>query len=61
MATVQASGFTDPAFISEIGIPTVLLGPSGEGAHAEVEWVSISETIACSDVLYAVANALGTA
>lgn len=55
---VGMSYWADSAFISESGIPTVLLGPSGEGAHAEVEWVSISDTIACAAVLYAAAKAL---
>lgn len=55
---VGMSYWADSAFLSALGIPTVLLGPSGEGAHAEVEWVSISETIACADVLLACARAL---
>ncbi|CCG02590.1 M20/M25/M40 family metallo-hydrolase [Blastococcus saxobsidens] len=58
---VGMSYWADSAFISALGIPTVLLGPSGEGAHAEVEWVSISETIACADVLYTAAEALAAA
>lgn len=55
---VGMSYWADSAFISESGIPTVLLGPSGEGAHAEVEWVSIADTIACAEVLSAAAKAL---
>ena len=38
------SYWADSAFIAAAGIPTVLFGPAGEGAHAAVEWVSISST-----------------
>ncbi|WP_157545893.1 M20/M25/M40 family metallo-hydrolase [Microtetraspora fusca] len=48
----------DSAFISSLGIPTVLFGPSGEGAHADVEWVSIADTVACAKVLVSAAAAL---
>lgn len=34
--------WTDAALIAGAGIPTVLFGPSGEGAHAEVEWVDLA-------------------
>ena len=36
--------WTDAAFIAAAGIPTVLFGPGGEGAHAVEEWVSIADT-----------------
>jgi acetylornithine deacetylase len=49
------SYWADSAFISAAGIPTVLFGPDGDGAHAEVEWVSIPGTIACAQVLTAAA------
>jgi acetylornithine deacetylase len=34
--------WTDAALFAAAGIPTVLFGPAGEGAHATVEWVSLS-------------------
>ena len=34
--------WTDAALIAGAGIPTVLFGPAGEGAHAEVEWVDLA-------------------
>ena len=34
--------WTDAALIAGAGIPTVLYGPAGEGAHATVEWVSLT-------------------
>jgi acetylornithine deacetylase len=45
------SYWADSAFIAAAGIPTVLFGPDGEGAHAEVEWVSIPGTVACTRAL----------
>ena len=49
------SYWADSAFISAAGIPTVLFGPDGDGAHAEVEWVSLPGTIACTATLTAAA------
>jgi acetylornithine deacetylase len=39
-----ASYWADAAFIAAAGIPTVMFGPVGEGAHAAEEWVSIAST-----------------
>jgi acetylornithine deacetylase len=39
-----ASYWADAAFIAAAGIPTVMYGPGGEGAHAQTEWVSVSDT-----------------
>jgi acetylornithine deacetylase/succinyl-diaminopimelate desuccinylase-like protein len=52
---IGASYWADSAFIAAHGIPTVLFGPGGEGAHALEEWVSIQDTIACTRVLSGVA------
>ena len=49
------SYWADSAFIAAAGIPTVLFGPNGDGAHAATEWVSISGTIQCARTLRAVA------
>ena len=49
------SYWADSAFIAAAGIPTVLYGPHGDGAHAKTEWVSISGTIQCARTLTAVA------
>lgn len=40
VAVAGLSYWADAAFLASRGIPTVLFGPGGEGAHAEVEWVS---------------------
>jgi len=49
------SYWADSAFIAAAGIPTVLFGPSGDGAHAEAEWVSAASVVACADTLTTVA------
>jgi acetylornithine deacetylase len=53
-----ASYWADAAFIAAAGIPTVLFGPSGEGAHALEEWVSLSDTEAVARTLTGVAERL---
>jgi acetylornithine deacetylase/succinyl-diaminopimelate desuccinylase-like protein len=45
------SYWADSAFLSARGIPTVLFGPGGEGAHADVEWVSLTDTVDCARIL----------
>ena len=37
-----SGGWMDSAILGAAGIPSVLFGPSGEGAHAAQEWVSLS-------------------
>ena len=59
-ATGTLSGWADSAFIAAAGIPTVLYGPDGAGAHADVEWVSRSGTRTCAAVLTALAVAFCT-
>ena len=51
-----ASYWADAAFIAAAGIPTVLFGPGGEGAHAAVEWVSLSDTESVTRTLLEVAR-----
>jgi acetylornithine deacetylase len=51
-----ASYWADAAFIAAAGIPTVMFGPSGEGAHALEEWVSLSDTEAVTRTLIGVAT-----
>ena len=43
-AIAGASYWADAAFIQAAGIPTVMFGPGGEGAHAVEEWVSLADT-----------------
>jgi acetylornithine deacetylase len=48
--------WADSALIGAAGIPTVLFGPAGEGAHAAVEWVDLASAERCREVLLAVAS-----
>jgi acetylornithine deacetylase len=50
-----ASYWADAAFIAAAGIPTVMFGPAGEGAHAADEWVSVSSTEQVARTLVATA------
>lgn len=48
------SGWMDSAILGAAGIPTVIFGPSGEGAHAVEEWVELESVEQCARVLLAV-------
>ena len=48
----------DMALMNEAGIPTVCFGPSGEGEHADVEWVDVASVQRCVDVYVEVARRL---
>jgi acetylornithine deacetylase len=50
--------WTDAALLGAAGIPTVLFGPAGEGAHAEVEWVDLPSVVRVHDVLVEAAREL---
>ena len=41
----------DAAFIQAAGIPTVVFGPDGGGAHSKQEWVDLASVAACSAAL----------
>jgi acetylornithine deacetylase len=47
----------DAAFVAAAGIPTVVFGPDGGGAHAVEEWVELDSVRACAEVLLATARA----
>lgn len=46
-----SAGWMDSAILGAAGIPTVLFGPSGEGAHAAEEWVSFSSIMKGATIL----------
>ena len=54
-ATIGHAAWMDAAVLSAAGIPTVVFGPSGAGAHAVEEWVDVSSVERCAEVLEAVA------
>jgi acetylornithine deacetylase len=41
----------DSAILGRAGIPTIILGPSGEGAHAAVEYVVLEDVMSCAAVI----------
>lgn len=55
-----ADAWMDAALLQGAGIPTVVFGPGGAGAHAHEEWVSISQVATCATVLERAARAFCT-
>lgn len=55
---VGVSYWADSALLAAVGIPTVLFGPIGEGAHAEVEWVDVASLERCVEIYSAAAAEL---
>jgi acetylornithine deacetylase len=43
--------WTDAALMHQAGIPSVILGPRGEGKHGLVEWVDTESVISCARIL----------
>lgn len=41
----------DSALLSAVGIPCVIFGPAGAGAHALTEWVDLASVQKCVDIL----------
>jgi len=48
-----ATAWMDSALLSSAGIPTVVFGPGGEGAHAVEEWADLEQVQHCSEILLA--------
>jgi acetylornithine deacetylase len=48
--------WADSALFAAAGIPTVLFGPKGEGAHAAEEWVDVKSAERCAALYTAVAR-----
>ena len=53
---VGAPFWTDAALIAAAGIPTILCGPAGEGAHAEEEWVDLASLVRLREVVLQIAR-----
>jgi acetylornithine deacetylase len=53
---VGADYWADSALLAEAGIPTVLFGPAGGGAHADDEWVDLASVERVRDALIATAR-----
>jgi acetylornithine deacetylase len=54
---VGVSFWADSGLIAGAGMPTVLFGPIGDGAHADVEWVDLDSLERVRDVVLATAAA----
>ena len=48
--TAGVGYWTDAAVFAEAGIPALLFGPSGEGAHEAMEWVDVESVLRCAQV-----------
>jgi len=48
--------WADAAFIAAAGIPTVMFGAGGTGAHAVEEWVSVADAVTVTRTLIAAAQ-----
>ena len=46
--------WADSALIAASGTPTVIFGPGGAGAHADVEWVDLVQLDRCAEALVSV-------
>jgi acetylornithine deacetylase len=45
------SAWLDAAILGRAGIPTVILGPGGTGAHAAVEYVNLQDVFDCAKII----------
>jgi len=52
-----ATFWMDSALLSAAGIPTVVFGPGGTGAHAVIEWVDLAQVAQCIEIYTATARA----
>jgi acetylornithine deacetylase len=48
---VGAPFWMDAAFFAGAGIPTVVIGPDGAGAHSTEEWVDLGSVEKCRKIL----------
>lgn len=55
---VGVSYWMDMSLMNAAGIPTVCYGPSGEGEHADVEWVDVASVEKCVAVYVRAAEEL---
>lgn len=53
-----AGGWMDSALLGAAGIPTVILGPRGDGAHAIEEWVDLDSCLVCAAMYEEIARRL---
>lgn len=56
-AIAGESGWMDSAILAAAGIPTVIFGPDGAGAHADIEWVDLDSLEQSRQIYVAAARA----
>ncbi|UBV44668.1 ArgE/DapE family deacylase (plasmid) [Deinococcus taeanensis] len=56
-AVIGQTFWMDSAFLAAAGIPTVVFGPRGGGAHATEEWVDLASAEQCRQILTATLRA----
>ncbi len=49
-ALIGSSWWMDSALFAAAGVPTVVLGPAGAGAHAREEWVNLESVAHCQAI-----------
>jgi acetylornithine deacetylase len=55
---VGHGAWMDAAILSAAGIPTVVLGPAGDGHHGVEEWVDLASVQATADILHVAIDGL---
>ncbi len=48
---ISSTAWMDSALLAAAGIPTVVFGPGGAGAHAVVEWADLDQVERCAEIL----------
>lgn len=48
----NTGGWGDSALFAAAGTPALMYGPTGDGAHANVEWVEIDSVRRCAEIYY---------
>jgi len=51
------ASWMDSALTSAADVPTIIFGPSGEGAHADIEWVDLDSAQSCREIYADLARA----
>jgi acetylornithine deacetylase len=52
-ALTGAGFWMDSSLLAAAGIPTVVFGPAGDGAHADEEWIDLASAERCRQILLA--------
>ena len=50
-AIISSTAWMDSALLAATGIPAIVFGPGGAGAHAVVEWADLDQLERCAEIL----------